>query len=75
MGLKFERERKIRRRLFTFSIKREIRHFDVVVVQRQQRNLQKSVIHVQSCCFANQTFCFSAVLVVNAVVFAKALVE
>ena len=33
IGLKFERERKIRRRLFTFAIKHEIRHFDVVVVQ------------------------------------------
>ena len=28
-----ERERKIRRRLFTLSINREIRHFHVVVVQ------------------------------------------
>ena len=34
------------------STKREIRQFHVVVVQRQQRNVQKSVIHVQSCCFA-----------------------
>ena len=35
------------------STKREIRHFHVLVVQRQQRNVQKSVMHVQSCCFAN----------------------
>ena len=27
----------------------EIRHFHVVVVQRLQRNVQKSVMHVQSC--------------------------
>ena len=27
------------------------KHFHVVVVQ-QQRNVQKSVMHVQSCCFA-----------------------
>ena len=27
-------------------------HFHVVVVQKQQRNVQKSVMHVQSCCFA-----------------------
>ena len=27
--------------------------FHVVVVQRRQRNVQKSVMHVQSCCFAN----------------------
>ena len=30
----------------------EMRKFHVVVVQRQ-RNVQKSVMHVQSCCFAN----------------------
>ena len=29
--------------VFTYSTKREIRHFHVVVVQRQQRNVQKSV--------------------------------
>ena len=37
--------------LFPSSTKREIRQFHVVVVQRQQRNVQKSVMHVQSCCF------------------------
>ena len=35
--------------------KKEIRPFDVVVVQRWQRNVQKSVIEVRSCCFANLT--------------------
>ena len=39
--------------VFLSSKKREIRHFHVVVVQRRQRNVQKSVMHVQSCCFAN----------------------
>ena len=39
--------------VFTSSSKREIRHFHVVVVQRRQRNVQKGVMHVQSCCFAN----------------------
>ena len=39
--------------MFPSSTKREIRHFDVVVVQRRLRNVQKGVIHVQSCCFAN----------------------
>ena len=39
----------------TSSSKREIRHFHVVVVQRRQRNVQKSVMHVQSCCFTNRT--------------------
>ena len=41
------------------------RHFHVVVVQ-------KSVMHVQSCCCANQTYCFFAVPVAVAVVVAKA---
>ena len=31
--------------MFTFSIKREIRHFHVVV-QKRQRNVEKSVMHV-----------------------------
>ena len=41
--------------LFTNSIKRacEIRKFHVAVVQRELRNVQKSMPHVQSCCFAN----------------------
>ena len=39
--------------MFTSSTKREIRHFHVVVVQRRQRNLQKSMIRGQSCCFTN----------------------
>ena len=30
---------------FSSSIKREIRQFHIVVVQRRQRNVQKSVIH------------------------------
>ena len=38
--------------LFPSSTKREIRQFHVVVVQRRQRNVQKSVMHVQTCCFA-----------------------
>ena len=37
-----EGERKIRRRLVTSPTKRAIRHFHVVVVQWQQRNVQKS---------------------------------
>ena len=39
--------------MFPSSTKREIRHFHVVAVQRRQRNVQKSVMHVQSCCSAN----------------------
>ena len=34
--------------MFTSWTKREINHFHVVVVQRRQRNVQKSVMHVQS---------------------------
>ena len=37
------------RLVFTSSTKRKIRHFHVVVVQSRQ----KSVMHVQGCCFAN----------------------
>ena len=41
--------------VFASSTKREIRHFHVVVkvVQQRQRKVPKSVMHVQSCCFAN----------------------
>ena len=37
---------------------REIWYFHVVVVQWRQRNLQKSVMHLQSCCFANLNLLF-----------------
>ena len=39
--------------MFPSSTKREITHFHVVIVQRRLRNVQKCVMHVQSCCFAN----------------------
>ena len=39
--------------VFTSSKKREIRHYHVVAVQRRLRNVNKSVVHVQSCYFAN----------------------
>ena len=44
--------------VFPSSTKREIRHFHVVVVQRRQRNVQKSMMHVQSCYFANVNLLF-----------------
>ena len=47
-----EKKKKVVVCLFPFSTKRDIRQFHVVVVQRRQRNVQKSVMHVQSCCFA-----------------------
>ena len=43
--------------VFPSSTKREIGHFHVVVAQRRQRNVQKSVMHVQSCGFANLRAC------------------
>ena len=60
---KFRKRRNIPRRSFTSSKKRDTRHFHVVVVQRRQRNVQKSMLQVQSCCFASSTYCFFAVLV------------
>ena len=38
---------------FPSSKKLKIWSFHVVVVQGRQRNVQKSVMHAQSCCFAN----------------------
>ena len=48
--------------LFPSSTKRELGPFHVIVVQRRQRNVQKGVMHVQSCCFADLNlllFCLS----------------
>ena len=53
-----EREIKFRRCLFTSPLKREIRHFHVEVVQKQERNVQKNVMHVQSCCLLIKPFVF-----------------
>ena len=41
--------------VLTYSIKRasEIRKFHVAVMQQRLRNVQKNVMHVQSCSFAN----------------------
>ena len=51
--------------VFMSSTQSEIRHFHVVVVQWRQRNVQKRVVHVQSCCFAKSKpllFCRSRCL-------------
>ena len=57
--------------VFPSSTKRAIRHFYVVVVQRRQRNVQKSVMRVESCCFANlNLYCVIGVLFDVAVVVA-----
>ena len=49
-------------------MKQEIKHFHVVVVQRRERNVQKSVMHVRSCRFAYKTYCFLDVVVAVGVV-------
>ena len=54
--------------MFTYSIKREFRHFHVVVVHKRKRNVQKGVMHVQSCCFGYETYRFFDVLVAVRVV-------
>ena len=56
--------------VFRSSTKGEIRHFHVVVVQQRLTNVQKSVMYVQSCCFANKSYRLFAVLVAVAVVVA-----
>ena len=57
-----EREIKFRRCLFTFSIKRKIGHLHAVVVLKQQKNVEKSVMHVKSreklFCWLNLFFLF-----------------
>ena len=42
---------------FLFSSQLKIWSFHFVVVQRRQRNLQKSAMQVQSCCFAHISYC------------------
>ena len=54
---------KFRGRLFTSPLRSKIRQFNVVVVQKRQRNVQKSEMHVQSCCFAYKTYCCFYVLI------------
>ena len=56
--------------MFPSSTKREFRHFHVVVRKDGKEMYKKSVMHVQSCYFANQTYCFFAVLVAVRVVVA-----
>ena len=45
----FKKRNKFPRRVFTPSIKRTTRQFYVEVVQKRQRNVLKSVMHVQIC--------------------------
>ena len=62
--LSLEQEKQKFCAVFTNSIERvrEIRKFHVAIVQRALTNVQKSVMHVQSCCFASMNllvFCRS----------------
>ena len=66
-ALKFRRERKICRDVFKSNIKRPMWEFHVVVVKWRQRNVEESVMHVQSCCFAHKPIAFFDVLVAVAV--------
>ena len=61
--------------MFTSATKRESRYFHDAVVQLLQRNVKKSVMHVQSCCFTHYTYCFFAVLVDVAVVISSLLLR
>ena len=59
------KKRNLLSRVHVFD-KHEITHFHVVhvVVQRRLRNVQKSMMHVQSCGSAHlKTYCFFAVVV------------
>ena len=51
--------------VFTYSIKQahEIRYFHVIVMQWWQRIVQKNILHMQSCCFANLNLLFFPILV------------
>ena len=50
---KFRKEKGSCYLVIASSTKREIKHFHVVVVQWRLKNVLKSVMHVQSCCFVN----------------------
>ena len=58
--LSLEKEKETFCVVLTYSIKRapEIRKFHVAVVQQRLRNVQKSVMHVQSCFLQVSTYCF-----------------
>ena len=53
-----EREIIFRRRLFTFSIKCNIKQFHVVVMQKRQRNLQKIWCTCKGVVLPSKPFCF-----------------
>jgi len=69
MYLSLEKEKE--NAVFNYPIKQalKIRKFHVAVMQLRLRIVQKSVMHVQSCCFANiNQLLFSVFAVVTVVV-------
>ena len=79
----YQRSRKEKRKLLScFPVldktwnKITCRHFHVIVVQRCLRNVQKSLMHVESCCFADINlllFCHSCCLHVSSLILKKKL--
>ena len=61
--LSAEREIRFCRHLFTFSLKCKIMQFHVEIVQKRQRNIQKSVMRVQSCHFPSKPIVVVVVVV------------
>ena len=59
-----EREIRFCRHLFTSSLKCKIMQFHVEIVQKRQRNIQKSVMPVQSCRFPSKPIVVVVVVVV-----------
>ena len=56
LELNFYEENQFCHGLFTSFTKREIRHFHGQSCSWRQRNVKKSVMHVQSCCFALSSY-------------------
>ena len=69
-NLSLEKEKENFCVVFTYSIKRarKIKKFHEAVVQRRLRNVQKSVMHVQSCCFAKINLLLFSLLSLSIVV-------
>ena len=50
---KFRKKKSNRFVVFTSFVRHEIRMFHVIILQQWQRNVQKSVMYMQTCCLAN----------------------
>ena len=67
-----KRKGKLLSHVFTSSINREIRHFHVVVVQRREGNVQKSMMRGPSCCFTNQNLLLFPVAIIRTLTSSRA---